>query len=47
MGYSPWGHKESDTSECLGLTHIHYGPHVSASALIFYLIPDILIQISQ
>ena len=28
VGYSPWGHKESDMSEQLTHTHTHTGTHI-------------------
>ena len=31
MGYSPWGHKESDTTECIHThTHTHTRTHTHA-----------------
>ena len=30
MGYSPWGHKESDTTELLTHTHTHTHPSFAA-----------------
>ena len=33
MGYSPWGHKESDLTERLTHTHTHTHTHTSSSLL--------------
>ena len=33
MGYSPWDHKESDTTDRLAHTHTHTHTHVSNSRL--------------
>ena len=36
MGYSPWDHKESDTTERLTHTHIHIFSHI----YIIYMLPN-------